>query len=145
MSSWGDGHRTHLEAEGGGWLSLPASGTFCGSAGNSGAELFLLFWWWWWGDDNKVSRNTLSLRSPAPACSRYLSGTSETQPPKQILSPCMSVAALLAGTQTHNEWLLKTPYPLFPFGECASVVSERSSTCSRPSLGGFLFTGVVSH
>lgn len=97
------------------------------------------------GDDNKVSRNTLSLRSPAPACSRYLSGTSETQPPKQILSPCMSVAALLAGTQTHNEWLLKTPYPLFPFGECASVVSERSSTCSRPSLGGFLFTGVVSH
>lgn len=27
------------------------------------------------------------------------------------------MAVLLAGTQTHNEWLLKTPYPLFPFGE----------------------------
>lgn len=50
-------------------------------------------------------------------------------------SPCIAVAFLLAGTQTHNEWFLKTSYLLFPLREFASRASGRSSVCSRPGQG----------
>lgn len=33
---------------------------------------------------------------------------------------CLSVALLLAEPQTHNEWFLKTSFPLFPLRELLS-------------------------
>lgn len=40
-----------------------------------------------------------------------------TLPSKRSLLASLLVV-LLAGTQTHSDWFLKTPYPRFPFREC---------------------------
>lgn len=55
----------------------------------------------------------------ALAHSRHLASVREEPRLPSTCSSCLSLALVLAGPQTHNEWFLKTSYPLFPLREFA--------------------------